>query len=222
MQRAEAVIAVSEHTKADVMRLYGIQEEVISVVYSGVEKQEVSLNEISRVREQYRLPRRFVLFLGTVEPRKNISSLLQAFEAIADSVPQDLVIAGERGWKEQIPLMDRVHRLGVVPERDKAALMAAADLFVYPSFYEGFGCPPLEALLAGTPVIASFNSALPEVVGPWATLIDPHNPAELALVMKELLNDLPAVTKEMQREILEKYNWDTAARKTLAVLDSVV
>lgn len=221
MQRADHIIAVSQATKEDVMELYDIESTRISVIYSGV-----SL-EINQGDNSWGgLPEHFILYLGTLEPRKNVVSLIEAFSAIADSIPHDLVIAGSPGWLTQrveraiavSPVSRRIHRLGFVPEKYKGALYAAADLFVYPSFYEGFGFPPLEALLAGTPVVTSFNSALPEIVGEWATLIDPYKPAELAIVMQELLREPTVVTADTKSAIREKYNWTRAARETLDIL----
>lgn len=231
LQRSHHIIAVSEATKRDVVAIYGVPPERVSVIYSGVYEvaQVPDEDRQKAVRSAYRLPERFILYLGRLEPRKNIPSIIQAFSAIAGDVPHDLVIAGEQGW-----LMDeidraystcsfrsRVHVIGFVEERDKAALYAAADLFVYPSLYEGFGFPPLEALLAGTPVITSFNSSLPEVVGDWATLVDPYDISELALVMKELLRTKKMISEEVRRAIRERYSWEKAARRTLAVLGGV-
>lgn len=230
MKRADAVIAVSEHTKHDLLNLYDVAEGQVRVIHSGIQDKRLpEAKEIIRVREKYSLPEKFVLYVGTHEPRKNIPGLIRAYQAVRAHVPHHLVIAGEKGWlsgmiEAAMPSpesKDNIHMIGFIDEFDKTALYAAADLFVYPSFYEGFGFPPLEALLAGTPVITSFNSALPEVVGQWATLIDPHNPAELAAVMKELLHDVPVVTEETRSEIVEKYSWDKAALSTLKVLDMV-
>ncbi|MBI3255584.1 MAG: glycosyltransferase family 4 protein [Candidatus Andersenbacteria bacterium] len=231
MKRADQVIAVSEHTKQDLLDLYGLPEGRVSVVHSGVQNHRLpDAKQVARVRAKYHLPEKFLLYVGAHEPRKNIPGLIRAYQAIRSQVGHDLVIAGEKGWQAgalkkvmATPAQrERIHMMGFVEEEDKAALYTAADLFVYPSFYEGFGFPPLEALMAGTPVITSFNSALPEVVGQWATLVDPHNPAELAGVMKELLHDLPEVTEGMRREIAETYSWDEAALKTLEVLQAVV
>lgn len=229
---ADHVIAVSHTTARDVSTLYDIPADKISVVHSGVTADEAtpSLTAQNHVRAKYNLPTRFILAMGTMEPRKNIASVVRAYEAIASRVPHDLVIAGPPGWLMKEPqeliahsvVHARVHRPGVIAEADKAAVLAAADVFVYPSFYEGFGFPPLEALLAGTPVITSYNSALPEVVGEWATLIDPYQPGELAAVLDELLHDLPKVDPEVRRRIREKYSWDRAARATLRVMEKVV
>jgi len=227
MQRANKIIAVSQATANDIINIYNIPAEKIAVIHSGVAtSSQPTTAQINDVKTKYNLPDKFVLFLGTLEPRKNIPGLINAFTAIADSIPHDLVIAGAPGWLmapitqalEKSDAAKRIQQIDFVKPEDKQALYAAADLFVYPSFYEGFGFPPLEALQQGTPVITSFNSSLPEVVGEYATLIDPYNPAELALVMKELLNNLPTVSEETKQAIALKYSWDTTARKTLAVI----
>ena len=179
--------------------------------------------------ERFHLYRRFALFIGTFEPRKNIPSIIEAYSAIADQVEHDLVLAGSPGWltgpiKQALaasPVRDRIHYLGFVSNEEKSALYHLADLFVYPSFYEGFGFPPLEALAAGTPVITSHNSSLPEVVGEWATLIDPYNVGELALVMQELLQHPSIVTEKIKNQLITTYSWHRTAEQTLEVLESV-
>jgi glycosyltransferase involved in cell wall biosynthesis len=230
LHRSDRIIAVSEATRADIVELYAIPADKISVVYSGVRVPGEAPDEkaAAAVRQTYRLPEKFVLHLATLEPRKNVDSLIRAFDAIADSVPHDLVVAGARGWLsgaldrayEGARHKDRIHFPGFIAEEDKMTLYAAADLFVYPSLYEGFGFPPLEALSAGTPVITSYNSSLPEVVGEWAVLINPYDVGELALTMKELLQDPPEVAAEDQARLRQKYSWERAAQETLAIIES--
>jgi len=235
MQGARHIIAVSQATKDDVVALYGIKEEQVTVIYSGVKIKSKIKNEHSKLRQDDgairpsvidSLPDSFVLFLGVQEPRKNIPSIIEAYSEIANDVKHDLVIAGSSGWLVKeidqaysvSPVKNRIHRLGFVSEADKWELYARADLFVYPSFYEGFGFPPLESLMAGRPVITSGNSALSEIVGKWATLVDPYDVGELALVMKELLGDLPAVAVNVRNEVVDLYSWRRAAQQTIAVL----
>ncbi|MEX0650155.1 MAG: glycosyltransferase family 1 protein [Candidatus Andersenbacteria bacterium] len=232
MQNADHVIAVSEHTKEDVKRLYGLPEENISVVYSGLSFADEAARPavIQEVRRKYNLPEQFVLYLGRFEPRKNITGIIEAFSAVAHQIDHDLVVAGESGWKQeehiearrQSPHRERIHITGFVAEEDKAALYAAADLFVYPSFYEGFGFPPLEAIAMGTPAVTSFNSALPEIVGPWATLVDPYNTPQLAAVIRELLRDPVRIPHTVRNTVRAIYNWDTAARQTVKTLERAV
>lgn len=232
LHHSDHLIAVSGSTARDIASLYHISRQKITVIYSGVPHVPpvTSPTHIQQVRQRYHLPARFILYFGTLEPRKNIPSTIRAFSAIAHRIPHHLVIAGARGWLTDA--MDaavanslvsrRIHLTGFVDPADKMALYALADLFVYPSFYEGFGFPPLEALLAGTPVITSYTSSLPEIVGRWALLVNPADPGELAAVMLEALQHPLEVTPTIQREIHERYSWDKAARATLAVLEKAV
>lgn len=228
LSRSSCLIAVSEHTASDIGRLYGISSDKVNVIYSGVPGEWVVSEEAKKqARERYNLPESFVLFLGTLEPRKNVASIVRAFSAIAEDVDQDLVLAGGSGWLSdelddaiaESDVSDRIVLPGFIDEKDKAAVYALADLFVYPSLYEGFGFPPLESLLSGTPVITSHNSSLPEVVGQWATMIDPYNVSELAVVMKELLHDLPVVSSMVSEEIHRRFSWRRAAEQTLSLLE---
>ncbi|MBI1833722.1 MAG: glycosyltransferase family 4 protein [Candidatus Andersenbacteria bacterium] len=228
MENADHVISDSEHTKQDLIHLYKLPEAKISVVYPGAPTLPVPrAADIHAVRRRYVLPDKFVLSFGSIEPRKNVASIIRAWSAIASRVPHDLVIAGDKGWRQNeiekviqsSSFKKRIHQIGFVAEEEKLAVYAAADLFVYPSFYEGFGFPPLESLLAGTPVITSFNSALPEVVGKWATLIDPYNPSQLAAVMQEMLQRPERVLAETKKEISRIFSWDGAARQIVRILE---
>ena len=237
MHGANHVIAVSQATKEDVIRLYGVKREKVSVIYSGVSsnkclEKNIFLSDSGEARDErvLGLPEKYILYLGTMEPRKNIVSIIEAFTSIAEHITQNLVIAGEVGWlmsgiekaAGNSSVAERIHRIGFVEERAKESLYRQADLFVYPSFYEGFGFPPLEALLVGTPVITSHNSSLPEVVGDWATMINPYDVSELALVMREMISNPPLVNEQVQRQIRKKFSWDNAARQTLDVFDRVL
>lgn len=231
MQRSDHLIAVSEHTKRDLVDVYDINSNKVSVIYPGVRSEAPTRPlDVRHVLTKYKLPARFLLFVGTMEPRKNILGVIAAFSAIANRIAQDLVIAGEQGWKMRqlasevaaSAYADRIHVIGFVAEEDKNALYAAADLFVFPSFYEGFGFPPLEAMLAGTPAIVSFNSSLPEVIGEWATMVDPYNTPQIASVLEELLASPARVPARVQQEIRDKYSWEQAGKETVRVLESVV
>lgn len=230
MTHADHVIADSQATAHDVMTLYGVSPAAVSVVYPGVADIPATSDMRVTVRDRYKLPEHFLLYFGAFEPRKNIASIIRAYSAIADRVPHDLVLAGSPGWLmnevavalQESPVRQRIHRLGFIPEVYKRSLYELADLFVYPSFYEGFGFPPLEALLAGTPVITSANSSLPEVVGEWATLVNPYDRSELAQVMQELLEHPPVVTAEHQRAIRQRYSWDRAAKQTIDIITNIV
>lgn len=227
MQKADAVIAVSQNTKNDIIDLYGIDHEKIHVVHSGIDAAGLA------AAEEEKPARPYILYLGTLEPRKNVTSLVKAFSAIAEKIPHDLVLAGAEGWLTQelnhaiaaSPVRNRIKKIGPVSEEKKWRLYKNADLFVYPSFYEGFGFPPLEALLAGTPVVTSYNSAIPEIAGEFVAgagaLVNPYDTDELALVMQELLKNPPQVPENTRQAIRAKYNWHNTAHEITAVLSSV-
>ncbi len=172
---ADRIIADSEHTRRDICRLMGIADERIAVIPLGVGAEFHPIDDraqLESVRSQYGLPDQFVLYLGTLEPRKGIDTLIRSYGEIAPHVAHHLVIAGKRGWYTE-PLFELARELGIedrvrftdyIPHDHLPALLNLADLFVFPSRYEGFGLPPLEAMACGTPVITSNASSLPEVV----------------------------------------------------------
>lgn len=232
IQRADAVIAVSESTRRDVMRLMRISSDKITVVYEGVNAAFRPLRDqakLEEVRARYNLPPRFILYLGTIEPRKNLLTLLEAYLALVrrvESIPS-LVIAGRKGWLFQ-PVFDRVHALGLeervrftdfIQSDDTPALMNAADLFVFPSLYEGFGLPPLEAMACGIPVICSNASSLPEVVGDGGLLTDPRDVTGWASAMERVLADRRLGAELAARGMTQagKFTWDRAAKETVSV-----
>jgi glycosyltransferase involved in cell wall biosynthesis len=201
LQRAAAVIAVSQSTRDDIVRLMDIAPERITVIPNGVgaEMRPMEEKAVAEFRRRYHLPPHFILSLSTLEPRKNLELLLEAYALLVHRGGPEhrLVIAGGKGWYyatifatvERLRLSDRVIFPGFVPEGDKPLWYSAADLFVYPSLYEGFGLPPLEAMACGTPVVVAATSSLPEVVGDAGLYIDPHDPADLADAMAALLHD---------------------------------
>lgn len=228
---ARTIIAVSRATARDVETLYGISPERVRVVYSGIGDQMRPLLRESEgalfARARYKLPPRFLLFLGTLEPRKNLLGLLDAYTAARRSgVEHHLVLAGVRGWigeeffdrVRKNPYTRDIHFTGFVDDADKPALYALADAFVYPSFYEGFGFPPLEALACGTPVVTSYNAAIPEVAGAWATLVNPHDSSELSAVLLEHLSSPQRVPEEVSAAVRSAYTWRRAGGETLAIL----
>jgi glycosyltransferase involved in cell wall biosynthesis len=237
LRRADAIIAVSENTRRDVTRLMGIPAERITVVYEGVNPAytpDIAPAEVQRVRARLHLPERYVLCLGTLEPRKNVSGLLDAYQALLARSPKTppLVLAGRKGWLFE-PIFERVRALGLeervcftdwVPEADTPPLMAGAEVFVYPSLYEGFGLPPLEAMACGTPVIASTAASLPEIVGEAGLLVDPQDSAGLTQALERLLDD-PALRARLRAQGLARarqFTWEAAARQTLAVYERVL
>ncbi len=231
-ERANIIITPSENTKRDIINLYKISPEKIRVIYPGVSYKIPTELEMSQVRKEYNLPKKYILFLGTFEPRKNILSTLKAFEIALPKLPPDvhLVLAGAGGWKNKAVYnfintslaKNRIKVLGYVKPDDKDALYRLSSLFVYPSFYEGFGFPVLEAMAQGVPVITSNRSSLPEITNGAAYLVNPNIPASLTQGMVEIINDEPLsksyVAKGKQQ--VEKFIWQNAAKQWLKIIHS--
>jgi len=234
LKAADAVIAVSESTKRDAVRIYGIDEAKITVIYEGVSPhfRRASPEAIAAARDKYGLPDEFLLSLGTIEPRKNLTSLLEAYHVLRnEGSPLGLVIVGKKGWL-YTGFFDRMHELGLedsvafpgfVPDEDLPALYSAASLFIFPSLYEGFGLPVLEALACGAPVITSNASSLPEVAGEAALLVDPNSVEALVRAAREVLSNdrLREDLRAKGPRQAAKFNWRRAARETLAVYTSL-
>jgi glycosyltransferase involved in cell wall biosynthesis len=182
------------------------------------------------------LPERFVLFLGTVEPRKNVVALIEAFAALVAAEPHEtadlhLILAGGQGWLaepiyarvEELGLQERAHFTGYVPEDEKALWYNAATCFCYPSLYEGFGLPPLEAMACGVPVVTSDASSLPEVVGEAGLTVDPLDRAALCDALHRVLDDrgLRAELAARGQSQARRFSWVEAARQTAGVYRSI-
>ena len=222
LRRAHRIIAVSDATRQDAIRLLGIPPEKIVTIHSGIAPAffDVPASAIAQVRARYGLTRRMVLSVGTIEPRKNFSTLVRAWRALPEELQNEyeLVVAGPMGWAdaETGQAVRSVRYLGYVPEREIAALTAAAAIFAYPSLYEGFGFPVAQAMAAGVPVITSNLSALPEIAGDAAVLVDPRSQAELRDALCRLMGDpgLRAQLAECGRRRAEQFRWDTCAQKS--------
>jgi glycosyltransferase involved in cell wall biosynthesis len=226
VRRARRVIAVSESTKRDLVEIYGISPAKIDVIHNGVDAsfQPLPADQVDAFRLQRGLPDRFVLFVGTLEPRKNIARLIEAYARLPQERPP-LVLVGGKGWfydeifgrVEALELTDEVHFVGFVPAEDLPLWYNAAELFVYPSMYEGFGLPPLEAMACGTAVITSTASSLPEVVGKAGQLADPTDTDALATAMEQVLGNRD-LQEQMQAAGLVQaagFSWEKAARQTV-------
>jgi glycosyltransferase involved in cell wall biosynthesis len=236
LDRATRIIAVSEATKRDTVARFGTDPAKIDVVYGGVEHRPAPEGTADTL-ERHNLKRPYLLFLGTLEPRKNVESIVRAYAMLAQRFPKlvagvDLVIAGGPGWKSDGLRQliaetnrffgasgPRIRTLGYVPAAFKPSLLSQALVFVFPSLYEGFGLPPLEAMSFGVPVVASNRGALVEVVGRAGILVDPLDIAELVLALKRLLED-PAKRAEWGAQALirsQEFSWERAAGETLEV-----
>lgn len=229
---ADKIISVSHSTKKDLIRVYNVPESKIDVIHEAASEQFQPLHEreITIIKKKYQLPDLFILYVGTIEPRKNIQLILHSFKEVTRKNPEvKLVIAGGLGWKYQqtltlidtLNITNKVHLLGYVPESDLPALYNAAKVFVYPSAYEGFGLPPLEAMQCGTPVITSTSSSLPEVMGKEGMTVEPSDIAELnKYLLKILYNDnFYQSQKEYGIERAKMFSWKKAAEKTYQVYE---
>jgi glycosyltransferase involved in cell wall biosynthesis/ubiquinone/menaquinone biosynthesis C-methylase UbiE len=233
---ADRIIAVSHQTKRDLIDYFSIPEERIRVIHEAprrIYSPERNVEVIRGTLERFGIFHNFILFVGSLEPRKNLKTLLQAYATyVTRHAGQEwLVVAGGKGWLNddlsqvaaELGIAERVNFLGYVQEADLRVLYSATKLFVYPSIYEGFGLPPLEAMACGAPVITSNTSALPEVVGNAALLVDPHNGEALSQAMERVLcdHDLRARMRQQSLARAKRFSWERTAEETLAVYEEV-
>ena len=228
---ADAVIAISEHTRKDIVESLGVPDErVVVTLLAADEKYRVlPRSEVLPVTFRYGIDGDYILYTGTLEPRKNVTAIIEAFNILKRemALPHRLVIAGRKGWLydglfkqiEELKLGRDVIFTDFVPDEDLVALYNGASLFVYPSLYEGFGLPPLEAMACGCPVVTSNTSSLPEVVGDAGLMVDPRRPEELAEAMARIIEDsaLRAELREKGLKRAAEFSWRRCAEETLAV-----
>ncbi|MEM7348215.1 MAG: glycosyltransferase family 1 protein [Chloroflexota bacterium] len=234
LAQANHILADSQSTKADLIDVFNIASQKITVVGAGVEdrfRPITDANHLENVRQRYQLKwpdtQNFILGLGTLEPRKNFTSLIQAFSKSAVRETHHLVIAGGKGWlyddifaaAAQSQVTDRIHLIGFVDDNDLPALYSLADIFAYPSHYEGFGIPVIEAMACGTPVVCADNSSLPEVAGQAAIQITATDIDALAGAFIRLTEDdiLRRSMIEAGFKQAQTFTWPAAAQKLLAV-----
>lgn len=235
-RRAGAIIAVSEATKQDIVRHYAVDPGKISVVYEAAAShfRPPTTAEIVDVRQKYDLPPQFLVHLSTIEPRKNLDRLLDALALLrhADFPELQLILVGARGWLyddfftrvEREGWQEVVRALGWVPDEDLPAVLAAADLAVQPSLYEGFGLPILEEMASGQVVAASNSSSHPEVGGKAAAYFAATDAEEMAAIISRLLRDKSEYRQRRQLGLQQaaKFSWERAAKETLAVYERLI
>jgi glycosyltransferase involved in cell wall biosynthesis len=234
-RRATAIIAPSEWTRKEIVKYLGIRPEKIRVIFEAAREKmaPLPLSECRSALEKHRIRPPFLLYVGTIEPRKNLLTLIKAYAELlkATSFRPHLVLCGGRGWLcdevfklvEDLKLQDQVHFTGYVDDADLPAIYSAAEAFVYPSLYEGFGLPPLEAMACGTPVITSNASSLPEVVGEAGLMHDPDDYRMLTSNIVKMIGET-ATREHFKRAGLTQaslFSWERAARETQAVYDEV-
>jgi glycosyltransferase involved in cell wall biosynthesis len=235
-RRASKIITISENSKADLLELFHLPPEKIVVTPLGVhprfrpaERADMS----DTILHKYRIQRPFILYVGYIQASKNLVGLIQAFTALKlqSPVPHQLVVVGREHYqfqeiyraRDRSPVREQIVFVGYVPDEDLVPFYQAADLFVLPSFYEGFGLPVLEAMACGTPVMAARTSSLPEVVGEGGLLVDPHNVSQMVEAMSRILHE-PTLRKDLREKGLRRareYSWDRTAGATLAVYEEV-
>lgn len=246
-KRADAIVTVSEFSKKEIVKYLGVPAEKITVMPNGVNLDlfhpGYSQTQIDQVKNKYQINGRYFLYLGTLEPRKNLVRLIQAYGKLWETFKADeknkdsendfpyLVLAGGKGWMyesifetvEELKLSDRVIFTGYVEEEEAPVLMKGARAFVFPSLYEGFGMPPLEAMACGTPVLTSNVSSLPEVVGETGILVDPESVDSIAEGMKTLIDDDELCTKLGEEGIRRaaEFTWDKVVEKMKLLLEKM-
>ncbi len=230
-EAADRIIAVSHFTAGDVIKTFKLPAEKISIVYEGVDPccpDQVSISRKNEAIKKYGLPENYFLFLATLEPRKNLARLIEAYQ-IFNKTNQGkikLVLAGIKNEKIfnklRINVSNDIILTGFIDEEDKAAVYSMARAFIYPSLYEGFGLPLLEAMSAGTPVITSNVSSMPEICGAAALLADPYDTASIAEAMRRITDQrIIAELKAKMPELLKLYSWKKCAAETLALINSL-
>jgi glycosyltransferase involved in cell wall biosynthesis len=235
--RSDRVLTVSEASKRDILRYYRVPEKKIDVIYNAIDErfgETPTADEVERVRERYQLNDPFVLYAGNIKPHKNLERLIDAFHTLRrdglDTVK--LLIIGDEISKyatlrravHKYKLHKHVRFFGFVPDKTLAVLYRLASVFVFPSLYEGFGLPPLEAMASGTPVITSNVSSLPEVVGDAALLIDPYDPDAIAHAMRRVLTE-PALRDDLRARgflRVKEFSWDRSVRRVHEIYEEVL
>jgi glycosyltransferase involved in cell wall biosynthesis len=231
VRRAARILAVSEHTKREVVGLLGVPPERVVVTPNAVRAhfRPPAPATLEAFRTAKGLPEQFVLYVGTLEPRKNLPTLLEAYAEVARRSDAPLIVGGGKGWLydqvfqrlDELGLRERVRFVGYIDEEELPLWYAAATVFVFPSIYEGFGMPPLEAMACGTPVVTSNSSSLPEVVGDAGLMAPPHDAAAFAEAISRVLGDADLRHELRERGLVRAraFDWRVTAERTLAAYE---
>jgi len=236
-KRAKKILTVSENSKKDISKFANIPINKIINTYESIKEKFRIIEEreiLDNVRKKYNLPDQYILSVCSLEPRKNLIILLKAYKLLKESDPKirhKLVLVGRKAWGKNI-IFNRIKELkleneiiitGYLPDEDLVCLYNLAEIFVFPSIYEGFGLPPLEAMACGTPVIYSNTSSLPEVIGNAGLMIDPYNIQEIAMTIKTLIQD-PKLREKLIKLGIERaklFSWEDVAKKVINIYQSL-
>lgn len=232
-KRASRILAVSEHTRQEVIGLLGVPADRVIVTHDAARDHFVppAPSQLEEFRMRKGLPAKFILYVGTLEPRKNLVTLLEAYHKVRQVEDVPLIIGGGKGWLykpffkrlEELQLKEHIHFAGYIEEEELPLWYAAARAFVFPSIYEGFGMPPLEAMSCGTPVITSQASSLPEVVGDAGLTVHPTDVDGLAQAIVDVVrdDDLHATLRKKGLQQAQRFSWRTMAEQTLQAYNDV-
>jgi glycosyltransferase involved in cell wall biosynthesis len=232
-KKASAIITMTHLGSKDIVRYMGADPDKMHVIYEAYNEncRVLKKEETDEVRAKYSLPDRFILFVGGLTPLKNFGNLLRAYKRVENKIPHHLVVVGWKRWKfskdlellEELGISDRVLFKGFASDEEIPAFYNLADLFAFPSIYEGFGIPALEAMACGCPVIASKTGCSPEVVGDAACLVDPYDPNMISGSIQKILED-DALRQRLIDKGIERanqFNWRKTAMQTLSLLNSL-
>ncbi len=236
LKTADVIVTPSQHSKQDAIKFYNLPEEKIKVIYEApapIFQPLTNTAELARARQTYNLPERYILHVGTIEPRKNLIRLLEAYQPLlADWPDLKLVLVGKKGWLYEsfferlaaLGLQERVIFPGYVEEADLPAIYQLAEIFAFPSLYEGFGLGPIEAMACGTPVVSSNCASLPEVVGDAGILVDPTDTAALHRSLRRVLEDrdLQAHLTEQGLIQVQRFSWQKAVEALVKIYQSLL
>lgn len=238
IEKSVKILTVSNTIKMDILKRFTtIKEDKVEVIYHGIHERFKKTSDLARlesVKVKYKLPSLFFLFVGNLEPKKNINRIIEAFAITKrnSNSKHKLVIAGKKGWKygpifkliQKLELQTDVLFLGYVDENDLPTIYSLAAIFLFPSLYEGFGLPVLEAMACGCPVILSCKGALPEISGNICLQVNPNNPSEIASKIRNLLEDDTLRKSQVQKGIIwsKKFKWKHTAKKTVDLYRSIL
>lgn len=233
--KSDMIVVNSENTKQSLIKHYKVNEKKIIKINPAVNRNQFSSSspdKIKQLKRKYKIPKKYFLYLGTIEPRKNIINIIKAYKSLEKDLKNNycLVLAGGQGWLDQeikteieLSSKENILVLGYVDQQDMSSLYSGAEAFVFPSLYEGWGMPVLEAMACGTPVITANNSSLPEVSGGAAIMLKKNNTLELANAMKKLVNDKSVSVKysKLGLDRVKKIRWKEEAWKLLSEIDKL-